>query len=285
MPPADLLAPPAHPAPQPASAASPDPAARTPRAPRSGWQDPALLAIPAAALLLALWDTTPLDLLLAQRFSTGGGFPLRESWWLSKLLHDDVRRLAWAAATALVVGVWLPWGPLRHIDLPRRAALAVGLLLSLALVSAGKALSHTSCPWDLAQFGGAARYVSHWHWGLRDGGSGHCFPGGHASAGFAFLSLYFAWRDDAPRLARISLVAALLGGLALGAVQQLRGAHFLSHNLWTAWLCWTTCWAVDAVRRRWFGPARPPADANANANADTGAPGVFTAAVSSPGRS
>lgn len=264
MPPADLLAPPAQLAPR-APSATPSVPARN--APRRWWEDPALLAIPAAALLLALWDATSLDLLLAQGFGTAGGFPLRESWWLSKLLHDDMRRLAWAAATALVVGVWLPWGPLRRIDLPRRAALAVALLSSLALVSAGKALSHTSCPWDLAQFGGVARYVSHWQWGLRDGGSGHCFPGGHASAGFAFLSLYFAWRDDAPRLARWCLAAALLGGLALGAVQQLRGAHFLSHNLWTAWLCWTTCWAVDAVRGRWFGA------------------GAVQAALSSPGRS
>lgn len=231
---------------QPISSAS----AAAGRAPRTWRSDTALLAIPVAAVLLALWDMTSLDLWLAHWSGTAAGFALRDYWVLSRLLHDDLRLAAWAAATALIVGVWLPWGPLRRIDLPRRLALAVALLLSLAVVSAGKAFSHTSCPWDLAQFGGVARHVSHWSWGLRDGGSGHCFPGGHASAGFAFLSLYFAWRDDAPRLARACLVAALLGGLALGWVQQMRGAHFMSHNLWTAWLCWTTCWAVDAVRRR-----------------------------------
>lgn len=217
--------------------------------------DAALLAIPAIAVLLALWDMTSLDLMLARWFGTPTGFPMRDSWWLSRLLHDDLKLVAWGAATALIVGVWLPWGPLRRIDLPRRAALAVALLLSLGVVSLSKSLSHTSCPWDLAQFGGVARYVSHWSWGLRDGGSGHCFPGGHASAGFAFLSLYFAWRDDAPRLARACLAAALLGGLALGWVQQARGAHFMSHTFWTAWLCWTTCWAVDALRRRWRSAA------------------------------
>ena len=241
------------PAPPPPLAA-PTLRSRFPSLPRF---DGALLAIVVGAALLALWDSSGLDLTLARWFGTANGFPLRDVWLYSRLLHDDARLLGWVIATALIVGVWLPWGPLRRIDLERRVALAVALLLSLAVVSIAKRLNHTSCPWDLAEFGGVARYVSHWRWGVTDGGSGHCFPGGHASAGFGFLALYFAWRDDAPRLARICLVAALAAGFALGWVQQVRGAHFMSHNLWTAWLCWTTVWAVDAVRQRCFAVPRP----------------------------
>ena len=43
------------------------------------------------------------------------------------------------------------------------------------------------------------------------------------------------------------IVSALLAGLALGLAQQMRGAHFMSHTLWSAWLCWTCCWICDMV--------------------------------------
>lgn len=212
----------------------------------------ATLAVLAGALLLALWDSTSLDLVTTRWFGSASGFPLRDDWWLVRVLHDGVRMAAWGWTVALAIGVWWPWGPLRRIARADRLALAVTVLLSLGIVVAIKGTSHTSCPWDLAEFGGIGRYVSHWHWSLLDGGAGHCFPGGHASTGFAFMAGYFAFRHHAPRVAWIWLVLALVAGSVFGGVQQVRGAHFMSHTLWTAWLCWTTAWGVDQVRQR-FG--------------------------------
>ena len=91
-----------------------------------------------------------------------------------------------------------------------------------------------------------------------------------ASAGFAFVGGYFALRRRQPRAARLWLAASLAAGLILGAAQQVRGAHFMSHTLWTGWLCWTTGWLCDltagALRQRFaltntpLPPApRPPA--------------------------
>ena len=91
-----------------------------------------------------------------------------------------------------------------------------------------------------------------------DGGSGRCFPAGHASAGFGFVAGYFAFARDAPRVARAWLVAALLAGLIFGLAQQVRGAHFMSHTLWTAWLCWCVGLAADrlvAAYALWTGRA------------------------------
>lgn len=126
-----------------------------------------------------------------------------------------------------------------------RLQMAISALLALAAVSVGKNLSTTSCPWDLAEFGGVARYASHWALGVVDGGGGRCFPAGHASAGFAFVGGYFALRHKAPAAARWWLAAAVLAGLVLGGAQQVRGAHFMSHTLWTGWLCWTVGWLCD----------------------------------------
>lgn len=125
------------------------------------------------------------------------------------------------------------------------------LVLSIAggvlAITALKRLNHTSCPWDLAEFGGAARHVSHWLWGVRDEGAGHCFPAGHASTAFAYLAGWFVLRRAAPRVAGPWLLWALVAGLALGLAQQMRGAHYMSHTLWTAWLCWAWGLAVDTA--------------------------------------
>jgi membrane-associated PAP2 superfamily phosphatase len=51
-------------------------------------------------------------------------------------------------------------------------------------------------------------------------------------------------------LARRWLLLALAAGLVLGLSQQWRGAHFMSHTLWSGWLCWCLAWALDSLRRR-----------------------------------
>ncbi len=199
----------------------------------------------AALALLVLWDALGQDRMLARLFGSASGFPLREQWFLVHVAHEGARRLGWLLVLALALGVWWPLGVLRRLDLGERLQWAVSALLALAVVSIAKNLSHTSCPWDMAEFGGVARYTSHWAWGLVDGGGGRCFPAGHASAGFAFVGGYFALRRAQPRAARICLAAALAAGLVLGLAQQARGAHFMGHTLWSGWLCWTTAWVCD----------------------------------------
>lgn len=199
-------------------------------------------------LLLAAvvaWDAGGQDLAWANAFGTPSGFPLREHWFFVQVMHEGARRIGWLVVLALALSVWWPLGILRRLDASERLQMALSALLGLAVVSVIKNLSNTSCPWDLAEFGGVARYASHWALGVIDGGGGRCFPGGHASAGFAFVGGYFALRRKQPIAARWWLAGAVLMGLVLGGSQQVRGAHFMSHTLWTGWLCWTTGWLVD----------------------------------------
>lgn len=201
----------------------------------------ALLALPL------LWDAGGWDMALAQRMGGAAGFAWRDNWWLTHVLHSGARRLAWALGLLLCLAVAWPMGPLRRLSFARRLQLALSGLLATGTVSLIKSGSHTSCPWDLAAFGGVARYQSHWlGWLHGDGGAGRCFPAGHASAGFAFVAGWFALRRDLPRLAAACLAAATAAGLVLGLAQQLRGAHFMSHTLWTAWICAAVGWVVDA---------------------------------------
>jgi membrane-associated PAP2 superfamily phosphatase len=206
-----------------------------------------------ALAVIAAWDATGLDLALARAFGGPDGFALTRDWWLQNLLHTGARRLGWTLAAALALTIWWPVGTLRALPRASRAGLVIGIVLAALAVQWMKRASLTSCPWSLAEFGGHAAYVSHWRWGVPDGGGGRCFPAGHASVGFCYLAGWFWLRPHVPRAARLWLAASLLAGLGLGAVQMARGAHYLSHVLWSGWTCWTAggaFWlAVQALRR------------------------------------
>lgn len=209
-----------------------------------------------ALLCLAAWDMSGLDLPVARLFATSAGFALRENWFLVHVMHEDAKTLSWLLVIGLVVLIGWPVGFLRRLDRAERTQLALSIIASVLVVTLIKQGSRTSCPWDLNEFGGAAHYVSHWSWGLRDGGPGKCFPAGHASAGFAFLAGYFVLARRVPRAATWWLVGSIVAGLVLGLVQQLRGAHYMSHTLWTGWLSWTTGLAIDMACTAWKARGR-----------------------------
>ena len=222
----------------------------------------AALTLALLALLLA-WDTSGLDMPLARLFGDAHGFALSQHAVLTTGLHDGARLLSWLLVVALTLAVWWPVGWLRRLQRIERLQLVVSALIGALAVALFKSFSTTSCPWDLAAFGGTAQHVSHWlH--VTDGGSGHCFPAGHASSGFAFVGGYFALRRSSPARARVWLGASLAAGLLLGVAQQARGAHFMSHTLWTGWLCWALAFGLDATLRRCIarqqlsGPPAPP---------------------------
>lgn len=193
-------------------------------------------------LCLLAWDFSGLDMRVMQTIADHRGFGLRSNWWMEKVLHDWTRQLAVLIYLGMLVMVWLPWGRFKTLQRLQRIEIFVGITLGLLLINVIKRSSLTSCPWDLAEFGGVARYVSHWQWGLGDGGGGQCFPGGHASAAMAFLAVCLPWLSSGMTVQRRQGLRMLIGvfalGVVLGGVQTLRGAHYPSHTLWTAMLCW-----------------------------------------------
>jgi len=206
-----------------------------------------LVALAALALLL-WWEASGWDMVIAAWYGNQHGFELRNAWFTRVLLHDGARGVSGVALAACAVLAWRGDGS----ALPRshRLAWASVVLLCLLAVPAFKQISHTSCPWDLEAFGGTAAYVPHWMLFVLDGGPGHCFPSGHAVAAFAFLPMYFQWRHERPALARTLLAFTLGVGVLLGWTQLARGAHFPSHTLWSAWLCWS----IGALGARWLEP-------------------------------
>lgn len=200
--------------------------------------------------VIVLWDAAALDRPVAHLFGNAHGFVWKENWYLTHVLHDQAKKLSWLVLLGLVLMIRWPLGGLRRLSPRERGEMVVAIVLAVLAVSLIKQLSATSCPWSLKEFGGVRDYISHWDWQLRELGDGQCFPAGHATSGFAFMAGWFWLRDASPRLATRWLATALLAGVLLGAAQQVRGAHFTSHTLWSAWICWTVSWLFwEACRR------------------------------------
>ncbi|HMN94375.1 MAG TPA: phosphatase PAP2 family protein [Hydrogenophaga sp.] len=203
---------------------------------------------PLTCLALTLfWDASGFDITVMSWLADPSGFVFRDHALLKLVLHDQARLMAWGLLAAVSLSALFPFGPLKRIPGRDRWVAITGILLALLAVGVMKMNSHTSCPWDLDVFGGTAAYVSHWAWLTGDGGPGRCFPGGHASAGFAFMALAWPWRQGQRasdrRLGRWILAASLATGVLFGAVQTIRGAHYPSHTLWTGLICWAVTWS------------------------------------------
>lgn len=176
-------------------------------------------------------------------------FPLRDAWWFAVVGHSGLK-YATVTLWCALLGVATAAARWRRIALHAW----VGMTLAAAAVAGLRELSAHSCPWDLAQFGGAAEWFPLLGKVPAEPGSGRCLPAAHASSGFALFALYFALRDAYPRLARAALALAWVVGLAAGAVQVVRGAHFASHALWTAWIAWALNVGLYALVRRLMPP-------------------------------
>jgi membrane-associated PAP2 superfamily phosphatase len=198
------------------------------------------------------WDLSGLDLAISRSFGTAHGFAWRDHWIASEVMHSHARQVGWGLLGLLAFNVWKPLPFALTLTRQERLQWLVSTLACACIIPLVKLASATSCPWSLAEFGGSvAHYVPHWALGIKDEGPGHCFPSGHASTAFSFFTGWFALRDRAPRIARRWLLAALFFGALLGGVQVMRGAHYVSHPMWTAWICWSIS-ALLAHR----GPAR-----------------------------
>lgn len=237
---------------------APDPGAM-----RAFWRRHALWpALLFGAAFLVLW-ATDLDLWLADTFFYRGpalGWLGTGTWWAVHLIHTGgiwpARAVGLAALLTLLLGFRLP-----RLRRWRRdaACLTLAMILVPGLVGALQLVTNVDCPRDLDRYGGDRPYVTLFGDRPDNLPRAGCYPGSHASAGFALLAVYFVLRDRRPRAARWSLAGAILLGMILSFGQQSRGAHFLSHDLTSAAIAWFLSLGLWQVVLRRRAGANPPA--------------------------
>lgn len=209
------------------------------------------LAVFAAA---ALWcESTDVDLTLSDRYFdfAKGVWPRKDAWWAEWLIHERGRDLITCiGAGALLGGLASFFSQRLRVERWRLFYLALVIALTAGAVAGLKKGTGRHCPWDIDRYGGSAPYTRLMEPPPQACGPGNCFPAGHASGGFSLFAGYFAWRDRKRLAANVWLTAGVFFGSLYGWAQMVRGAHFLSHNFWSAIICWLLALAVYLPMRR-----------------------------------
>ncbi|MGP1716922.1 MAG: phosphatase PAP2 family protein [Methylophilus sp.] len=196
----------------------------------------------ASALgIVALANYTTLDLTLADRMfdASRGQFTYQHVFFYDTVMHDYARQLFTVVWLMLLVLALLPQ-QLRPSWLLATHQYRLRWVTLLAVTHSGLVswLKHQmphACPWDVTRYGGSLPWFPAFAAHIPNM-AGHCFPAGHASSGLWLSALCLCWLPHAPRKALAVAIAGLAVGLLLGWCQQMRGAHFLSHTLTSAWL-------------------------------------------------
>lgn len=175
-----------------------------------------------------------------------GEFALKQDWYLATLNHRDVKDVLIVVYLTFLV-LWMATFKIEQLKAKRwqYGYLFWISMLCTCVVGLIKAQAAHACPWDMTHQT-ATGFV--WDFSAT---AGHCFPGGHASTGFALVTGYFCYRLRERNRAWFYLFAGLTLGFAMGWAQMMRGAHFLSHNLWTGWICLTINFVLYAVTEKY----------------------------------
>lgn len=193
------------------------------------------------AAIILLLELTNIDINLASYFydTETQSFVYKNNWLTSDILHDGGKLVSVGILLIIVILLIVSF-KLDKLKKYRRgfAYLVTSMATSVVIVGIGKILSHVHCPWDLALFGGDVQYIRTFSKLPANISTGRCFPAAHASAGYALISFYFFSLSYFRKYRFIALGIGLTTGILFGGAQQLRGAHFLSHDVWTLLICW-----------------------------------------------
>lgn len=173
----------------------------------------------------------------------GQGWRYRHTWIAETVLHHGGRVLI--VGLALGAAGWLVQSRLRAVwgEAQQRIAYALScLILVSSIIGLLKQVVPAQCPWDQLGFGGAEPAVGWWQWFSLPGTARHCFPAGHAGSAFGLIGLGFAAQGSGWQ--RVAWCLPLGLGLLFGLDQQLRGAHFVSHDLVSLMISWTVAVAL-----------------------------------------
>lgn len=216
-----------------------------------------LLFFPCVLLVIAVFfEYSNFDIWWVSHFydSQNHIWPYKHHWLFDTVIHSGGRLL-----DRFFVLLWLisfiianckkTLFHYRKILLFFLCACAIGPIL----VGLVKSITHIYTPWNLLIFNGKYPYIR-----LFDAVSpnlpvGHAFPAGHASGGYCFMALYFVLHQTHPRYKYYGLLIGLLLGLIFGVGQQIRGAHFPSHDIFTLIICWYSSMLVYLLfyRKEW----------------------------------
>lgn len=201
-----------------------------------------LLLIISALVILAIGQYTNVDLIIEDYYYDKSLklFPWEKSWFAKDLMHGYVKNVIIKSGYLLYLFVLLDiifrWQRLSPFIRIRLRFLAAASFFVPFIVRGIQQFWVLHCPWNVDRYGGAEPFLRLLDFAPAGIKVSHCFPAGHATVGLWLASLCIFWLPHRPKIACGVFFSGLGVGLFMGWVQQMRGAHFLFHTLWSAWL-------------------------------------------------
>lgn len=200
-------------------------------------------------LVITLFEFSNIDIWLQDYFYHAE----LHQWLLNKeakipklIFYDGIKRLIILSVIVVLIGSLL----FRKSSLVQEYREGIFILVLAAifvplLIGALKATTNIPCPNDLKHYGGTYPHITlltSYPQNFVQTENIRCYPAGHASGGFALLSLVFLFKTRRNKV--IAAAFALSIGWSMGLYKMLIGDHFLSHTIVTMLLAWLTILVV-----------------------------------------
>ena len=201
-----------------------------------------LALIISACIILMVGQFSRIDLIIEDYYYDPllKTFPWKNTWFAKDLMHTYVKNLIFGCGFFLYLFLLFdrlkPWPIISQGLRFRLKFVAIASILIPISISLLKNFSVLHCPWDIDRYNGTAPFLKLLDYVPNGLEHGACFPAGHATTGLWLASLCVFWLPQDTKKALFVFMMGLAGGLILGWVQQMRGAHFLFHTLWSMWI-------------------------------------------------
>jgi len=159
--------------------------------------DASILLFTCLVFLLYFPIGGKLDLYFIQPWiDQSGNFYNRYNWFLTYWNHQVFKQMMIVVYVSFLA-LWILSFKIERFK-PNRIIYGYMFwvsILSTTLIGVIKSQSRHDCPWNMLQ---NSTYGLSWDFSATQG---HCFPGGHASTGFALMTGYFVYRLSQPKRA------------------------------------------------------------------------------------
>jgi membrane-associated PAP2 superfamily phosphatase len=196
------------------------------------------------SFVILLFGITDIDLYVQDMFYN---FSTRQ-WLLEShlqpyrfIFYDGIKKLLIVIAVCFLLAfVFFHKKPLIQ-EYKRGILILILSAIFIPLIVGGlKKETNMPCPKDEQHYGGIYPRTAVWQpysdeFNLKHGRI-KCWPAGHASGGFALLSLFFLFKKRRNKI--IGVTVGLITGWSMGLYKMIIGDHFLSHTVITMVLAW-----------------------------------------------
>lgn len=205
--------------------------------------------------VILLFAFTNLDIFIQEFFynvNTHQWFLDKDEPVLKFIFYDGIKKLLILFAVAIFSV--LIFFRKNEIVMEYKKGLIIVILSSIAvplIVGELKAITNMPCPKNTQHFNGNYPDVNLFECYPQEfkeqnpNCSIKCWPAGHASGGFALLSLFFLFKSQ--RNQKRAVIIALSVGFGMGIYKMLIGDHFFSHTIITMLIAWLIILVIDSL--------------------------------------